>query len=55
MRVLIDKYDWTEKEAEMFSDFLTPMLDFDPDKRATASKCLNHPFLNNISNSNSLL
>ena len=29
----------------MFADFLTPMLEFDPDIRATAEQCLKHPWL----------
>lgn len=44
--VLVEKYDWPKSDAQEFADFLTPMLDFDPNKRATASDCLNHPWLN---------
>lgn len=44
--VLIEKYDWSTKDAEEFAAFLVPMLDFDPDKRATAAACLKHPWLN---------
>ncbi|KAL3284943.1 hypothetical protein HHI36_019074 [Cryptolaemus montrouzieri] len=43
--VLIEKYEWPCKEAENFASFLKPMLDFDPDKRATAAECLQHPWL----------
>ncbi|KAK9876832.1 hypothetical protein WA026_015068 [Henosepilachna vigintioctopunctata] len=43
--VLIEKYEWPQKEAESFATFLKPMLDFDPDKRATAAECLQHPWL----------
>ena len=46
--VQIDKYDWSEEEAKTFSDFLTPMLEFDPDRRASAADCLQSPFLRNI-------
>lgn len=43
--VLRDKYDWKRKEAEEFAAFLKPMLDFNPDTRATAAECLTHPWL----------
>lgn len=43
--VLIEKYDWLASEAKEFADFLTPMLEFDPDLRATAAECLKHPWL----------
>lgn len=44
--VLTEKYEWNRKEAEDFAAFLKPMLDFDPDRRATAAQCLQHPWLN---------
>lgn len=43
--VLHEKYEWALEEAEAFADFLRPMLEFDPTKRATASDCLQHPWL----------
>lgn len=43
--VLTEKYEWARKEAEEFTSFLKPMLDFDPDKRATAAECLQHPWI----------
>lgn len=43
--VLIEKYDWDPKDAQDMSDFLVPMLHFDPEKRATAAECLKHPWL----------
>eukprot|EP00106_Octopus_bimaculoides_P009198 XP_014776640.1 PREDICTED: SRSF protein kinase 2-like isoform X4 [Octopus bimaculoides] len=43
--VLREKYEWNEKDAREFSDFLLPMLVFDPAKRATALESLNHPWL----------
>ena len=43
--VLIDKYEWPVKDAEQFSSFIEPMLDYVPEKRATAAQCLNHEFL----------
>ncbi|GAB6033469.1 hypothetical protein CHUAL_013354 [Chamberlinius hualienensis] len=44
--VLTEKYEWEPKDAKDFSDFLLPMLTFDPRQRATAAECLNHPWLN---------
>ncbi|ODM91950.1 Serine/threonine-protein kinase spk-1 [Orchesella cincta] len=44
-RVLIEKYDWNEEQAMEFADFLNPMLAYDWTSRATAAKCLSHPFL----------
>ena len=44
--VLVEKYEWDPKDAAELSSFLVPMLDFDPDKRATAAQCLQHPWLN---------
>lgn len=44
--VLIQKYEWSVEDAASFADFLRPMLEFDPDKRATAAQCLEHPWLN---------
>ncbi|KAK9743497.1 Protein kinase domain [Popillia japonica] len=45
--VLAEKYEWSRKDAEEFAGFLKPMLDFDPNLRATAAQCLQHPWLNN--------
>ena len=44
--VLTQKYDWDPIEAQEFTAFLRPMLDFDPNRRATAAECLQHPWLN---------
>ncbi|KAM8934400.1 SRSF protein kinase 3 isoform 2-T2 [Pelodytes ibericus] len=44
--VLVEKYEWSLEEATQFSDFLMPMLEFLPEKRATAAQCLGHPWLN---------
>ncbi|CAG7718419.1 unnamed protein product [Allacma fusca] len=38
--VLTQKYEWPCDIAQSFVDFLTPMLAFDPAKRATAAECL---------------
>lgn len=43
--VLMEKYDWCEEDAEGFAEFLKPMLEFNPKKRATAAQCLKHPWL----------
>lgn len=43
--VLYEKYEWPEEDAREFADFLTPMLQFDPARRATASECLKHGWL----------
>ncbi|XP_014217863.1 SRSF protein kinase 2, partial [Copidosoma floridanum] len=43
--VLTEKYDWSQSEAREFADFLTPMLEFDPNNRATAAECLKHSWL----------
>ncbi|XP_051910869.1 SRSF protein kinase 1a isoform X2 [Hippocampus zosterae] len=45
LEVLVDKYAWPRQEAECFADFLLPMLELVPDKRATAAECLRHPWL----------
>ncbi|KAM6929890.1 SRSF protein kinase 1a [Lycodopsis pacificus] len=45
MEVLLDKYEWPREEAECFTDFLLPMLELIPEKRATAAECLRHPWL----------
>lgn len=44
--VLAEKYEWSRKDAAEFAAFLKPMLDFDPNLRATAAQCLLHPWLN---------
>ncbi|XP_058801193.1 SRSF protein kinase 3 [Phymastichus coffea] len=43
--VLTEKYEWSLSEAREFADFLTPMLAFDPNERATAAECLKHSWL----------
>ena len=44
--ILVKKYNFKEKEAQAFSDFLKPMLEYYPDKRASARELLKHPWLN---------
>ncbi|XP_068132348.1 SRSF protein kinase 2 isoform X3 [Hyperolius riggenbachi] len=43
--VLVEKYGWPQEDAAQFTDFLTPMLEMVPEKRASASECLRHPWL----------
>lgn len=44
--MLIEKYDFNEKDANDMADFLVPILDFVPEKRPTAAQCLTHPWIN---------
>lgn len=46
--LLIDKFDFVPEDAEEVAAFLVPMLEFDPQKRATASQCLRHQFLMDV-------
>merc|ERR1719464_1540443 len=43
--VLTEKYEWEPAQAKAFSDWLVPMLAFDPAERASAMDCIQHPFL----------
>merc|ERR1739838_199905 len=45
VEVFVDKYDWTQKEAEEMADFILPMLEMSQDRRATARECLEHTWL----------
>ncbi|GCB66438.1 SRSF protein kinase 1-like isoform X2 [Scyliorhinus torazame] len=44
--VLVEKYEWPQEEAATFTEFLLPMLELIPEKRATAAECLRHAWLN---------
>jgi len=46
--VLTEKYEWDPGVAQEFSDFLMPMLEFDPKERVTAEEALHLPFLKDI-------
>jgi len=46
--VLREKYKFASEDAEEFSQFLQPMLVFDPDQRASAQDCLAHPWLREV-------
>ncbi|CAN8301029.1 unnamed protein product [Cochlearia groenlandica] len=47
-KVLKEKYDFSEEDAIAMQDFITPILEFAPDKRPTAAQCLTHPWLNPV-------
>ncbi|XP_076887070.1 uncharacterized protein LOC143537119 [Bidens hawaiensis] len=44
-KVLMEKYEFNEQDAKEMADFLVPILDFVPEKRPTAAKLLNHPWV----------
>lgn len=44
-RVLVEKYDFDSARAQELAAFLVPMLDFVPERRATAGQMLDHPWL----------
>lgn len=43
--ILIDEYDFDEKDALAIEDFLLPMLEYEPKKRISAKDALKHPWL----------
>uniref|UniRef100_A0A3Q3AN18 non-specific serine/threonine protein kinase n=1 Tax=Kryptolebias marmoratus TaxID=37003 RepID=A0A3Q3AN18_KRYMA len=43
--VLVEKYGWSHEDAGHFTQFLLPMLEMVPEKRASAGECLTHPWL----------
>jgi len=51
-KVLVEKYRIKEDEAKLLAEFLIPMLDWVPEKRATAEKMLDHPWLTSESSYN---
>lgn len=44
--VLMEKYKFKESEARALEDFLMPMLEYHPERRATAQDMLRHEWLN---------
>ncbi|KAM9966468.1 hypothetical protein ACTFIR_006684 [Dictyostelium discoideum] len=46
--VLTEKYKFSIQEAKDFEAFLLPMLNYLPEKRATAKDCLNHTWLKDV-------
>lgn len=45
-KVLVEKYEFSEQDANDMTDFLIPILDFEPEKRPTAAQCLLHLWIN---------
>ena len=41
----MEKYDFSEQDANDMASFLVPLLDFVPEKRPTAAQCLSHPWM----------
>ena len=46
--VMTEKYSWSDEDAAQFTSFLTPMLNYLPEKRATAAECLKHEWLQGV-------
>ncbi|RWR81387.1 serine/threonine-protein kinase SRPK-like protein [Cinnamomum micranthum f. kanehirae] len=44
-KVLTEKYDFSDQDANDMADFLVPILDFVPEKRPTAAECLMHRWI----------
>jgi len=49
-KLLVERYKFSESDAHEFSEFVLPLLDFTPEKRPTAQKCLEHPWLKKMEN-----
>ncbi|CAM9521195.1 unnamed protein product [Choristocarpus tenellus] len=49
--VLVDKYHFARKDAHEAAGFIRPMLEMDPQKRATAQEMLSNPWLNGVGDS----
>ncbi|EOA20351.1 hypothetical protein CARUB_v10000659mg [Capsella rubella] len=47
-KVLMDKYEFSEEDAIAMQDFITPILEYVPEKRPTAAQCLTHPWMNPV-------
>ncbi|XVE96534.1 hypothetical protein REPUB_Repub02eG0230800 [Reevesia pubescens] len=45
-KVLVEKYEFSEQDANDLTDFLVSILDFVPEKRPSAAQCLLHPWIN---------
>jgi len=46
--VLVDKYDYTSEQAKEIVEFMIPMLEINPNKRATAATCLSSKWFSNL-------
>ncbi|KAL5716783.1 non-specific serine/threonine protein kinase [Ranunculus cassubicifolius] len=44
-KVLVEKYEFSEQDANEMAEFLVPILEFVPEKRPTAAQCLLHPWI----------
>jgi serine/threonine protein kinase len=53
--VLMEKYRMKESEAQALNDFLLPMLNYYPERRATAQQMLKHYWLSMPSNFDCLM
>jgi len=47
-QVLLEKYKFSATEAKEITEFLLPMLYFNAQKRVTAAKCLQQPWIANV-------
>ncbi|XP_022743388.1 serine/threonine-protein kinase SRPK [Durio zibethinus] len=45
-KVLVEKYEFSEQDANDMAEFLVPILDFVPEKRPSAAQCVLHPWIN---------
>jgi len=46
--VLYEKYHFTRQESEEIGDFILPMIEINPDRRASAQEMLEHPWIRDI-------
>lgn len=46
--VLRDKYQFPEKDAKAIAAFVMPMLEYDPDRRASARQCLLNEWISDV-------
>ncbi|KAG0555536.1 hypothetical protein KC19_12G176200 [Ceratodon purpureus] len=45
-KLLVNEYNFNEKDAKDFAGFLLPLLEVNPNKRPSAEESLHHPWLN---------
>jgi len=46
--VLYEKYHFTKQESEEIGNFILPMIEINPDRRASAQEMLQHPWIKDI-------